>query len=115
MPRARACVVLDPTLDSCRDPPIVQKRDVLLPREADHRRKAVLVREIEEPPRRRFVEADCVDADCRHCGKVRIDSRAIRVRDAVRAGPKGPVRDAANVLLRSLQLEETGFDSRPEP
>ncbi len=84
---------------------IVEERDVLLPREAAEHAQAVAARGVEQPARRRGVEAQRVEpagADAREVALGR--DRGVRL--AVGPGRKRPVGDAAQEQLLAAGVQE---------
>jgi hypothetical protein len=99
--------------DALRCLPVVEEGDVVFPRESDHHLQAVLVRNIEQPAGRSRVETDRIRAGGCYRREVARDPRRIGIGSPVYSIGKGPVRDAAHVLLLAVDLEKARADARP--
>ncbi len=85
-------------LDRAPRLPIIQERDVLLPREADDDPETMVYSAIEEPDGRRRVGAHRVDARVGHGSEVGRDGGGVGI-VTVGAGTEGPVRNSSDVQL----------------
>ena len=94
MPRDRTRLSADAPDDVSPQPPIVEKRDVLRPRQSGHDTKTVIGRRIEHIGGRNGVGADGVDARSDHQREVAANVRPLRKLLPVVTGRKGAIGDA---------------------
>jgi hypothetical protein len=92
--------------DPLAPPPVVEERDVLLPRQTDQHHQAVAEGEVEQPPRRHRVDAHGVHPRRGHLREVRLDNRLRGEVAAVIVRPEGAVGDAAEIDPLVAALEE---------
>ena len=92
--------------DSVRGTATLEECDVVLPREPDHDPQRVVGGPIEQPARRRRVDADCVDPVSRHCSEVVVYLPFGREEAPVVVRCECAVRDTTHVQLRATNCEK---------
>ncbi len=100
-------------LDRARAAAVVEKRDVLLPRQPDHHPQPVPLRRVQHSPRRRRVRADRVQPARAHVPEVPLHHSRGRVRLSIRARPERAVGDAADPQLLPAHEQVLATHARP--
>src|SRR5207244_4058341 len=112
MARARSNPGPDPSLDLFDPARLVEESHMLAPVESDHDPELVLPRRIQEPTRRRGVDAHDVEAARRHLRKVPLHRLRRETLLPVFVHVEGTIADAANPELLGPEEEELPLDCR---
>src|SRR5262249_11119397 len=85
-------------IGNCAAPPgLIQERDVLFPRQADHDVQAEFVRLIQNPRGRYTISPDSVDSVCGHAFEVSRHLARVRIFASILARSERPVRNPSHV------------------
>jgi|SRR5215471_4322345 len=91
---------------------VVEKRNMLLPRQAHKQQQAPLGCNVKHPTGRRRIQADRVDARGGHQREIALDNFPRVIFGAVALRAKWSVRDAFDIKLLIASPEEFASDSR---
>src|SRR6266571_7257281 len=93
---------------------VIEKGNVLFPRQAYHDAKAMLLRSIQKPAWRYGVSADRVQVVSGHLSKVSLDSFWAAILAAILARAKWAIRDAPDVQLLIPHKDEFALHARSD-
>ena len=113
MARELPDLVADLAAYGARELPVVQERDVLRPRQADHHAQAAARSLVQQIDARRGVGADRVDAEARHEREVFGDSWEGWELIPVGIGREGAVRDALDEKPVLAEAQKLNVDIDP--
>ena len=98
--------------DVARTAPLVEKRDVLFPRQADHHIQAVTMSGVEQPARRDGICAETVGSGGGNLGEIALNGFFVVIFRLAPAGTERPIRDPANIKFAAANIEEFSNDAR---
>ena len=113
MARAGAYAGADALFDVPTSRRVVEKGNMLLPRQAHHDAEPVPVRSVQQPARRHRVCADGIESICRHLSEIALDGFRIAVFFPVLIRTKSAVSYPSNPELGIVGVEK--FSQRNGP